>query len=58
MYRRQFLRYLSGSGLGLALPMSLSYGQSSSPNRFWITVNAGGGWDPTYFVDQRVTNQG
>ena len=53
MYRRQFLRYLGGSGLGLALPMSLTYAQDGSPDRFWITVNAGGGWDPTYFIDPK-----
>ncbi len=53
MYRRQFLRYLGGSGLGLALPMSLGYAQGASPDRFWITVNAGGGWDPTYFIDPK-----
>ena len=53
MYRRQFLRYLGGSGLGLTLPMSLTYAQDISPNRFWITVNAGGGWDPTYFIDPK-----
>lgn len=53
MYRRQFLKYLGSSGLGLAMPFSLSQAQGLSPNRFWITVNAGGGWDPTYFIDPK-----
>lgn len=53
MYRRQFLKYLGASGLSLAAPYSLSQAQASAPNRFWISVNAGGGWDPTYFIDPK-----
>lgn len=53
MYRRQFLKYLAGSGLGLTLPLSLSQAQAASPDRFWVLVNAGGGWDPTYFIDPK-----
>lgn len=53
MFRRQFLKYLGSSGLGLSLPMSLGYAQDAAPNRFWISVNAGGGWDPTYFIDPK-----
>ena len=53
MYRRQFLKYLGGSGLSLAMPMTLSNAQSAPPNRFWVSVNAGGGWDPTYFIDPK-----
>ncbi|MEQ8955213.1 MAG: DUF1501 domain-containing protein [Gammaproteobacteria bacterium] len=50
MYRRQFLKFLAGSGLSLTLnPL---YAQQA-PNRFWIAVNAGGGWDPTYFIDPK-----
>ncbi len=53
MYRRQFLKYLSGSGLGLLLPQPYLSAQQSVPDRFWISVNAGGGWDPTYFIDPK-----
>lgn len=53
MYRRQFLKYLGASGLGLTMPMGLAQAQDMSPNRFWILVNAGGGWDPTYFLDPK-----
>lgn len=53
MYRRQFLKYLGSSGLGLAMPVGMVKGQTLAPNRFWISVNAGGGWDPTYFLDPK-----
>ncbi len=52
MYRRQFLKYLGSSGLGLMLPPAL-LAQQVTPDRFWISVNAGGGWDPTYFLDPK-----
>ena len=53
MYRRQFLKYLASTGLSLTAPISLSAAQSAAPNRFWVLVNAGGGWDPTYFLDPK-----
>lgn len=53
LYRRQFLKYLTSSGLAMTLPLSLSHAQSVAPNRFWVTVNAGGGWDPTSFLDPK-----
>lgn len=51
MYRRQFLKYLGSSGLSLAAPFALA--QTAAPSRFWVQVNAGGGWDPTYFIDPK-----
>lgn len=51
MYRRQFLKYLASSGLGLSLPLNMA--RAADPNRFWVLVNAGGGWDPTYFIDPK-----
>ena len=53
MHRRQFLKYLACSGLGLVLPGQSAFAQQAAPNRFWISVNAGGGWDPTYFLDPK-----
>jgi len=53
MYRRQFLKYLASSGLGLSMPLSLVNAQTAPPERFWVLVNAGGGWDPTYFIDPK-----
>lgn len=53
MSRRQFLKYLGGSGLGLLLPQQSVFAQEITPDRFWISVNAGGGWDPTYFIDPK-----
>lgn len=53
MYRRQFLRYLASSGLGLSMPLAINPASAAEPNRFWVLVNAGGGWDPTYFIDPK-----
>ena len=53
MYRRQFLKYIGLSGLGLSIPIGGSRAYAAAPDRFWVMVNAGGGWDPTYFVDPK-----
>jgi hypothetical protein len=53
MYRRQFLKYLGSRSLGLLLPQQTVFAQQATPGRFWISVNAGGGWDPTYFIDPK-----
>ena len=52
MYRRQFLKYLASSSLGLTLPLN-GIVRAAEPDRFWVMVNAGGGWDPTYFLDPK-----
>jgi len=53
MQRRKFLKYLASSGLGLSLPLAGSIVNAAEPQRFWVLVNAGGGWDPTYFIDPK-----
>ena len=52
MHRRKLLKYLAGSGLALTVPLK-GVAQSAAVDRFWITVNAGGGWDPTLFIDPK-----
>lgn len=54
MNRRGFLRRMSGSiGLGL-MPMTLTApALGATPERFLITVNADGGWDPTALADPK-----
>lgn len=51
MQRRQLLKFLAGSGLGLTLPLPVA--QAAQIDRFWVLVNAGGGWDPTSFIDPK-----
>ena len=53
MYRRQFLQFLGASGLGLTIPLGANRAFAAVPDRFWVMVNAGGGWDPTYFIDPK-----
>ncbi|MCG8414387.1 MAG: DUF1501 domain-containing protein, partial [Pseudomonadales bacterium] len=53
MQRRKFLKYLTSSGLGLSVPLLSSQGLAAQPQRFWVSINAGGGWDPTYFIDPK-----
>jgi len=45
--RRSLLKLMGGSCLTAGLPMSLTPAFGADPNRFRVTVNAGGGWDPT-----------
>lgn len=33
--------------------MSLTPAYGADPDRFWVMVNAGGGWDPTLFIDPK-----
>ncbi|MGB4248047.1 MAG: DUF1501 domain-containing protein [Pseudohongiellaceae bacterium] len=54
MERRNFLRLLAGYGIAGALPMSLcTPAWSAEAQRFLITVNASGGWDPTDLIDPK-----
>ncbi len=54
MKRRAFLKTVSGLGMAGVLPMALirtAYG--ATPDRFLISVNASGGWDPTSLIDPK-----
>jgi uncharacterized protein (DUF1501 family) len=54
MKRRAFLRNITLLGAGHALPMTLApaaYG--ATPERFLVSVNADGGWDPTTLIDPK-----
>lgn len=54
MERRNILKLLAGCGIAGALPMSLSTpAWSAEAQRFLITVNAAGGWDPTNLIDPK-----
>lgn len=51
--RRRLLKFLAGSGMALTLPLAVQQARAATPNRFWVLVNAGGGWDPTSFIDPK-----
>ncbi|MFM1897303.1 MAG: hypothetical protein RLZZ385_2377 [Pseudomonadota bacterium] len=51
--RRQLLKYLAATGMGLGLPSPLALAQTGRPDRFWVSVNASGGWDPTSLIDPK-----
>ena len=55
MDRREFLQVLSGVGLAAVGPLGLqkAAAQTSAPNRHFVFVNAGGGWDPTSLCDPK-----
>ncbi len=54
MNRRNFLKALAATGVSLSLPMiSSPLSAAADPNRFWVMVNAGGGWDPTALCDPK-----
>ena len=54
MNRRHFLKALAATGMTLSLPMvSLPLNAAANPNRFWVMVNASGGWDPTSLCDPK-----
>lgn len=54
MNRRNFLKALAATGVGLSLPIvSTPLSAAADPNRFWVMVNASGGWDPTSLCDPK-----
>lgn len=44
---------MGGTCFSAGLPMSLTPALAAEPDRFWVMVNAGGGWDPTSFIDPK-----
>ena len=54
MDRRKFIQTMTSAGLGLSMPLfTQTHALTSSPQRFWVSVNASGGWDPTIFIDPK-----
>jgi hypothetical protein len=51
--RRRLLQVMLGTGMGAVLPLQLTPAYGATPGRFWVTVNASGGWDPTLFIDPK-----
>jgi hypothetical protein len=56
MNRRRFLKIAGLTGLAVMAPVGLRPG-SAAPGKyqgpFWLTVDAGGGWDPTMLCDPK-----
>lgn len=55
MDRRDFLKFCSLTGLGVAslgVPGMMRTARADAP-KFWVFVNAGGGWDPTMLCDPK-----
>lgn len=55
MNRRDFLRLASAVGLTLVAPSLPRVARADEPcdGLFWVTVHAGGGWDPTLLCDPK-----
>lgn len=54
MKRRNFLQLAALAGLGVSLPTSPRPVRAQSaayPGPYWVQVNAGGGWDPTFLFN-------
>ncbi|HEV8245162.1 MAG TPA: hypothetical protein VGP93_05315, partial [Polyangiaceae bacterium] len=54
MTRRNFLELAALAGLGISLPCSsrLARAQAQAyPGPYWVLVNAGGAWDPTFMFN-------
>lgn len=54
MNRRDFIRLAGSTGLVLTAPTLFQRKAfAADPNRFYVLVNANGGWDPTSFCDPK-----
>ena len=59
MQRRDFLKAASAAGLGLLFPLGRASAEiTTTPygGPYWITVHAGGGWDPIFSFDPKPNN--
>ena len=53
MKRRTLFQAMTGIIASNSLPMSLTPAFAAEPDRFWVLVDAGGGWDPTSLIDPK-----
>ncbi len=55
LQRRNFLKLAAALGASTLFPAvpSFTHAATTTPNRFFVMVNAGGGWDPTSFCDPK-----
>ncbi|PWN55024.1 DUF1501 domain-containing protein [Abyssibacter profundi] len=53
MNRRDLLQLLGSAGLATIAPLGSTARAQSAPNRHFVFVNAGGGWDPTSLCDPK-----
>lgn len=53
MNRRMFMKLVAATGMAYTLPAVSTRAQAAPPERFWVMVHAGGGWDPTSLVDPK-----
>jgi len=51
--RRSILKLIGGTCFTAGMPMTITPAMAADPDRFWVMVNAGGGWDPTLFIDPK-----
>jgi uncharacterized protein (DUF1501 family) len=60
--RRDFLKYLTLAGLGLATPAWPEWARAETnsepyPGPYYVVLNASGGWDTTYLMDPKGVNE-
>ena len=62
--RRDFLKFCSSAGLGVAMPFAsptLLHGKTKIPapyeGPYYVVFNASGGWDTTYLMDPKGVNE-
>jgi len=51
--RRSLIKLMSGACFAAGIPMGFTPAFGAEPDRFWVLVDAGGGWDPTLFCDPK-----
>lgn len=47
------MKLMGGTCFTAGMPMMLTPAYGAEPDRFWVMVDAGGGWDPTMFIDPK-----
>ncbi|WP_369600809.1 DUF1501 domain-containing protein [Hahella sp. SMD15-11] len=53
MNRRLFMKLMAATGMAFSMPLTSRPALAATPDRFWVMVHAGGGWDPTSLIDPK-----
>ncbi len=53
MNRRELIKLMASAGVMMSLPINPLWAKGTTPNRYLIVVNAGGGWDVTSICDPK-----
>jgi len=56
MNRREFVKAMAAGGVMMSMPTSFALANGAKPNRYFVQIYVGGGWDVTSICDPKGNN--